>query len=299
MNHRLQVLGLAALVALGCLAAGRTPAQGPAAKGKAPFKVKVVGKGRPMILIPGLTCSGEVWDSTVEHFKGKYECHVLTLAGFAGQPPIEGPFLQTMRQAIARYIRDKKLTRPVIVGHSLGGFLAFALAIHEPDLVGPLVSVDGLPCLPALFNPKIDSVGLKKQAEAMRKQMTGASRKEFLAGQEKILAFWVSDKKNLEKVKKWAADSDRATVIKAFTELFSQDLRAEVSRIKSPVLLLGAYDKSMASLVKREDVVKNYTAQVAKIPRHKVAVPDNARHFLMFDVPKWMFEQMDSFLKGE
>ena len=38
-----------------------------------------------MILIPGLTCGGDVWKSTVEHFKDRYECHVLTLAGFAGE----------------------------------------------------------------------------------------------------------------------------------------------------------------------------------------------------------------------
>jgi pimeloyl-ACP methyl ester carboxylesterase len=52
------------------------------------FDVKVSGKGQPIILIPGYSCSGEVWKETVAHLKNRYELHVLTLAGFAGTTPI-------------------------------------------------------------------------------------------------------------------------------------------------------------------------------------------------------------------
>ena len=66
-----------------------------------PFAVTVTGSGSPaMIFIPGLACDGEVWKETVDHFKAKHECHVLTLAGFAGQPPIEEPFFNTMTKSI-------------------------------------------------------------------------------------------------------------------------------------------------------------------------------------------------------
>ena len=39
-----------------------------------PFQVQVTGHGRPVILIPGLSCPGEVWDSTVAHYKDNYQC---------------------------------------------------------------------------------------------------------------------------------------------------------------------------------------------------------------------------------
>jgi hypothetical protein len=45
----------------------------------AAFSVKTTGKDRPMILIPGLLSSGEVWSATVDRYKDRYECHVLTL----------------------------------------------------------------------------------------------------------------------------------------------------------------------------------------------------------------------------
>ena len=68
-----------------------------------PFQVKVSGHGQPMILIPGLSSSGETWDTTVDHYKDRFECHVLTVAGFAGVPrvPATSATLVTMRRVIS------------------------------------------------------------------------------------------------------------------------------------------------------------------------------------------------------
>ena len=118
----------------------------PSGAADSAFSVQKVGKGQPIILIPGLLSSGAVWSSTVERYKDRYELHVLTLAGFAGQPPLDSDaFLPIVRDAIVRYIRDQKLDRPVIVGHSLGGFLGFWIAATTPDAVGGVIAVDGVP----------------------------------------------------------------------------------------------------------------------------------------------------------
>jgi len=292
-------LVIAAACTFSLIAAASAPAAD--AEKKPPFAVKVIGKGRPMILIPGLACSGAVWDSTVEHFKGKYECHVLTLAGFAGQEPVASEaFLDTVRQGIAGYIRTKKLNKPVIVGHSLGGFLVFALGISDPDLVGELIAVDGLPCLPAIFNDKVDADSLKKQADLIREGMAKAPRKAFLDQSKAMLKGWISDEKLRETAEKWSEQSDQATVARAMSELFARDLRPEVGRIKSRVLLIGAWHKAIESYgMKRDAIEKRYADQVAAVPHHKVAIADNAKHFIMFDAPDWMFAQMDAFLAGK
>lgn len=285
---------VAALLVL--LIVGGSQASADGAK-KQPFDVKVVGKGRPMILIPGLMCSGEVWDTTVDHFKGKYECHVLTLAGFAGQPPVAGPFLETVRQAVADYIRDRKLEKPVVVGHSLGGFLVFALGASDPDLTGPLIAVDGVPCMAALFSDKVDSEALKKQSEQLRERMEKAPHQQFIAQSKATLKGWINDPKQRETAEKWSEKSDQATVARAMGELFAKDLRPELGRIKSPVLLLGAWSKDMEAYgMKRDVVAKRYEDQLAGVPRHKVAIAENAKHFIMLDSPDWMFAQIDGFL---
>src|ERR1700720_3491027 len=98
---------LASLLLIGAAAWAQAPAPS--------FHVDITGKGKPMILIPGFASSGHTWDSTVARYKDKYQCHVLTLAGFAGEPRIEAPFLETVRKDLATYIQTNKLDKPVIV----------------------------------------------------------------------------------------------------------------------------------------------------------------------------------------
>jgi pimeloyl-ACP methyl ester carboxylesterase len=287
----------AAALLLSLLALAGEPPRTADAPKKLPFEVKVVGKGPPMILIPGLMSAGAVWDSTVDHYKDRYECHVLTLAGFAGQPPVPGPFLEAVRQGLADYIRAKKLDRPVVVGHSLGGFLVFALGASDPDLVGPLVAVDGVPCVAAVFNEKVDAEGLKKQAEQAQGHMEKAPREQYLAQSRGMLKSWIRDPKRRAAAEKWSDDSDQATVARAVGEMIGKDLRPELGRVRAPVLLLGAWSKDMEAYgLKRDEVRKRYEAQVAAVPRHKVAVAEDAKHFIMFDAPDWMFAQIDTFL---
>lgn len=279
--------------ALGAALAVVAPAPAETPK-DAPFSVKVVGKGKPMILIPGLTCSGDVWNGTVDHFKGRYECHVLTLAGFAGQPPIKGPFLETVRQGVVDYIRNKKLDKPVIVGHSLGGYLVFRIGETAPDLVGPLIAVDGMPCLAAYIVPtEAAAENMKKQGAAMAANMGKLPHDDYLKQQRQFVSGWLKGRQEEETVAKWGADSDQATVARAMGELFAADARPDLGRIKTPVLEVAALDKRRG--LPREEVTKRAEAQVAKAPKHEVAVGDSG-HFIMYDAPEWMWKTMDAFL---
>ena len=117
------------------------------------FAVTVVGKGRPILLIPGYSCSGDLWKETVDHLKARYECHILTLAGFAGVPAIDTPILKTVRDAIITYVQQKKLHKPLLIGHSLGSFMSLWVSSAAPDLFGKLICVDGMPFLSALSDP--------------------------------------------------------------------------------------------------------------------------------------------------
>lgn len=149
-----------ALLSLPAAAVQANPAQVKATRvaeqaGCACFEVTVVGEGPAIILIPGLASSGDVWQSTVAALKADYQLHVLTLAGFGGVAPLTQDawtqgFLPSQQEAVLRYIRQQNLDKPVVIGHSLGGYLALALAVTAPELIGGAVNVDGLPALGAL-----------------------------------------------------------------------------------------------------------------------------------------------------
>ncbi len=260
------------------------------------FTVTRIGHGRPMILIPGLLSSGDVWSGTVAHLKDRYECHVLTLAGFAGQPAVPPPFLQTVRDDVLRYIEEKKLDHPVIVGHSLGGFLAFWIAATAPDVVGPLVAVDGVPFLPALMDPSATAQSSAPRADPIRKLYASFTREQLAAQSRMAFAGMIKDPGHVETATGWSATSDPATAGAAIYEMMTTDLRQQIAAIKSPVLLLAAADFAPDE-ASRKQLASAYEAQVAKVPRARVVLAERARHFIMLDDPAFLLSILDAFLK--
>ncbi|MEW6734282.1 MAG: alpha/beta hydrolase [Acidobacteriota bacterium] len=263
------------------------------------FNVEIIGKGKPIILIPGLASAGEVWRPTAEHYRDGYQCHILTLAGFAGQPSVATTsFVETVYRAIATYIRTEKLDRPIIVGHSLGGLIALKLAAQEPDLMGQLVIVDSLPFFPAVIRPDATVETMKAQAEQMRTIITNQTPEQWKAFQQNspVLKSMITDPKNVALAAKWGEESEPKTVAQAMYELYTTDIRDELSKIKSPTLVIGTWI-AYKPYGTRESTEKIFVDQYAKLAGCKILMTDTARHFVMLDDPNWLFQQIDTFLK--
>lgn len=94
-----------------------------------PFEVRVTGTGPDVLLIPGLASAGAVWDDRVKQLCTRHRCHVSTLGGGPAQ---SGPLLDNVDAALATYIEQQHLQAPIVIGHSLGGFVAPRLAIGHP-----------------------------------------------------------------------------------------------------------------------------------------------------------------------
>ena len=268
------------------------PAQHPT------FTVRVVGQGKPMLLIPGLTCPGAVWDEAVAHYQQRYKCHIISLAGFGGQAPaptLADPLLPAVRDQLLAYIGTQKLTKPTIVGHSLGGFLALALSAARPDAIGPLVIVDSLPFLAAFQNPKATVETARSQATAMREQMRSAPLPA--AARRQMVAGMVTDTARQRLVARWGAASDAATAAQAMYDMYTQDLRADVVRIQQPVLVLGSWAAYAPYGSTKESTRAIFVQQYAKLPLARIEMSEAGRHFLMYDDTAWFLSQTDAFLK--
>lgn len=260
------------------------------------FDVKVTGQGPAVLLIPGLLSTGEVWDSTVERYKDRYTLHVLTLAGFGGPAPVGTPFLSRVRDEVITYVREQKLQKPVIVGHSLGGFLGFWIAATAPDLVGGLVAVDGVPFLTALANPAATSESAKAQAEQIKGIYASMSNADLVTQTRMALARMITEPGNVERAAAWAVKMDAATAGFAIAEMSTTDLRTEVAAITAPTLLVGASGAAPEAM--RPSMAKAYEAQISRMKTGRVIMADKARHFIMFDDPAFLFSALDEFLVG-
>jgi N-formylmaleamate deformylase len=285
-------------------AASNAPASTPQQSQAYAFRVQVAGHGEPMILIPGLSSSGATWNDTVAHFKDRYTCYVLTLAGFAGVPPVQPPLLSKVRDDIATLIRERHLEKPVIVGHSLGGNIALDLAAHYPTLIGPVVIVDSLPFYAgAWFHAKnLDQA--KPMIAQMRQGMESTTEAQWEANERSgaMTKYMVTSPVRLHETIQWGLASDRHTVTNAMIELVSEDLRPELAQITSPVLVLGTWigwrDEMQQRhiTVTRAVFVDAFKDQYASLSHLHFVMSDTARHFIMFDDPNWFYAQLDHFL---
>lgn len=263
------------------------------------FTVDITGQGRPLILIPGLASSGEVWQGTVARLCGPKTgraCHVLTLAGFAGVAPIEGDLLAQAEQQLADYISTHKLGRPAIIGHSLGGFLALKMAIDHPAQTGKLLIVDSLPALGAVQMPSITPEQLQAMSSQMQSAMRAQDAASSSASQRRAVAGMASAPADVERIIGWGQRSDRETVIRAMGTLMTSDLRQEVARITSPTLVLGTWI-AYKDYAPRAAIEATFQQQYAQLPGVQIALADTARHFIMYDQPDWMHARIEQFLE--
>ena len=262
----------------------------------------VSGKGQPIILIPGLTSDGSVWKETIASMDKKYEFHVLTLPGFAGNPSIENltdNYLERMRDEIIAYTKKKKLKNPILIGHSLGGFLALSIAIKNPNLPSKLIIIDSLPYLPAIRNPAITPETAKAYAINYRKGMMAKGNlplKKKKENQRSFLKWMIADPKKIDLAITWYLDSDNKTVAQAMYEMNTTDLRDQLDKIQTPVLVLGSWIAGKPYGATKNGALKSYKAQYIKLKQLRIDMSDKGKHFIMWDDPEFIQKWLKKFL---
>ena len=268
----------------------------------AQLNARVIGKGQPMIMIPGLTCDGAVWDTTIEALGDQYQYHVLTLPGFAGQAPladVEAGFFSQIKSLIYQYIEENQLEKPIIVGHSLGGFLALQIGIEKPDLAEKLVVVDALPFMTAIQMPTATEESAKPFAQNMKDQMKAAAdqtEEQRRVYQQMNLQSLIRNKDYMEVATDWGVSSDMHTVAQAMYEMFTTDIRADLAKIETPTLVLGAWAAYESYGSTKESVMSMYKAQYAKHQHLDLDISDTGYHFIMWDDPEFFHNWLSKFL---
>ena len=259
------------------------------------ISVQVTGAGRPLILIPGFLSSGDVWQGVVDHFKDHYQCHVVSIAGFAGAPAADDTTLKKIRDEVIAYASARQLHKPVLVGHSMGGVLALWIAETAPDLPSAVMSIDGVPFLPALMNPGATAETARAQAAQMRALYASLTKDQLAAQTRVALQGMISNPADIERATTWAANSDPKTAATLLEDLMTTDLRGDLSRIPAPVLLVPAVGAMAASPDMMKAALAAYERQIEPVRVHDV-VPARTLHFVMLDDPAFLLKTMDDFL---
>ena len=254
--------------------------------------------GRPLILVPGLATGGWVWQETARTFAATNTVYVVTLPGFDGRPAVEGNPFDAARDAVAELIASRRLVKPVLVGHSLGGTLGIALAQQHPERIGGVVSLDGLPVMPRTEGMPPEQRA--QMAENMRVRMASLGGPAFEAQQRQYMrTIGIVDMGKADDAARLTARSDPAAVAAYMGAVLAQDLRPRLPEIAAPVLVLApsyAPDAGQQG-VSAQDKVAYYRELMAGTKRLEVTPVENARHFAMIDQPQAVNQALRRFLQ--
>lgn len=289
------MMAAAALFAAACAPATNSPTAG-FSSGR--ITVTTVGSGPDVVLIPGLSSSAaQVWSGTVTAVPG-YRYHLVQVAGFAGFPAAanaqEGPVVEPIAQEIARYIRERRLDRPAVIGMSMGGTLGMLVATRYPGMVSRLMVVDMVPFGGALFGVA-GPEEVRPIAEGRREVMLAESdeaRRRSLTAQVAEMILTDSLRAGVTET---GLASDRSVSARSFHDVMLLDLRREMARVDVPVTVLYVASPLVPHTAEQADSV--YGASFAHTPDVTLKRIPDAYHFIMLDQPRVFAQEVRAFLQ--
>lgn len=244
---------------------------------------RIRGKGRPIIFLHGFPMHQGVWDSFTDYFISSYTTVTLDLPGFGKSELMPGTFtLDDVASEVLTFIDSHKLHNPVVIGHSLGGYVALAMVARRPELIGGLVLFHST----ALADTDERKESRNKVIDFVNKN--GA--KEFTTN---FIAPLFADPRHadIERIKQIAATTGKATVVG-----YTQAMRDRPDRTKT----IRTYEKPTLFLAGAKDAgipVPSVYQQVDGSKTCEIYVMDSVAHMGMLENPVLAAERIKDFLK--
>lgn len=99
-----------------------------------------------LVFLPGLTADHRLFNKQLEYFKNRYNILVWDPPAHGSSWPFQFNFnLMDKAKWLNGIIEQENITRPVIVGQSMGGYVGQAYAELYPERLRGFVSVDSAP----------------------------------------------------------------------------------------------------------------------------------------------------------
>lgn len=104
-----------------------------------------LGEGPPVVILHGLFGAGRNWTQMAQALAAHYRVYLPDARNHGASPWAESMSYPDMAQDVAALIEGEGLQQPLVIGHSMGGKTAMALALAQPQAVGGLVVIDIAP----------------------------------------------------------------------------------------------------------------------------------------------------------
>jgi len=244
----------------------------------------LAGVGESVVFLHGLGSCAEDWLPQLDYLRGRYRVIACDLRGHGRSSKPRGPYsIERFAADVAVVLREVAAGPAHVVGLSLGGMVAFQLAVDAPALVRSLVIVNSGPAVPAAtFRQRLPLhirvayarvLGLRAMAKAIGKRIFPKPDQA-----EIMRAF----------VERLAANDKRCYLASLRAIFAGWSVAGRLGQIRCPVLVVAS-DQDYTPVALKE-------AYASSIANARVVVFADARHALPMEKPLEFNEALAAFL---
>lgn len=237
------------------------------------FKKEGIGK-KTLVFLHGWGGSWQSWAPIIKRIKNRFTIYALDLPGF-GLSPLARPYnLAAYASDLEKFLKDHKIQKPLLIGHSFGGQVAAKFAINHSDLLLGLILVDAAV-------KRENGIALKTNIALAKlgKKIVGSKFRNLyyrLRGWEGSDYLQSAQTPNLQ---------DTAKLV------FRENISEEVSKISAKTLIFwGSEDKDTPVQISQD--------LKSKIPRSKLVVIPEAGHFSYLDAQEKFCHELIKFVNS-
>ena len=240
------------------------------------------GEGEPpVLLVHGWCCDHTYFAPQVEHFIERgHRVVAVDLRGHGkSDKPRQRYAMQDFADDLAWMYQRLELTKPVVVGHSMGGIVAFDLAARYPHLPSAVVMLDAAVVLPSAARAAIPGLLEKLRGPDYRNVL-----REYVSG---ALFIPTDDEQRKERILQSMSSTPQHVVVSAFEGLRDYDPTEAAGGLALPGVFIAADE-----LQPRSDMTR-FHEMFSDIQYGKTV---GSGHFCQLEVPEQVNAMIERFL---
>ena len=225
---------------------------------------------KTLVFIHGWGVNSKIFETVFYYLKNDFEIYVPDLPGF-GNTPIEKVMnLKNYAEFVYKFLKEKNVKEPIIIGHSFGGAVATKFSLLYPGEILKLILVSAS----AIRQPRRKMILLKKSADILKLFLSEKMRKLIL----KLLGYDKMDYAQIE----------NKELKETFKRVIGEDLRPYFHLINTPTLVIWGEKDKITPIAEGKIIAENISGAKLKIIK-------NAGHFAFLEKPEEFIKLIKEF----
>ncbi|HKO69926.1 MAG TPA: alpha/beta fold hydrolase [Bradyrhizobium sp.] len=240
----------------------------------------------PLVFLHGIGGAARVWKGQLDFFGERYRAIAWDMPGYGRSTPLSTVSIATLADAFSNFLQQIGASKPILVGHSIGGMIVQQLLATRPGIARAVVL--------AQTSPAFGKADGDWQKEFIAARLGPLDRGETMVSLAPMLVRELvgddPDREGIDLARECMAAVPASTYRATMLALLGFDQRSALKNIAVPTLVLsGSKDKNAPAPMMAK--------MASYIPLAKYVEIEAAGHLVNLERPGTFNAALDAFLQ--